>query len=197
MRTTTVLVFAMVFCGAGLRAQEPAQPATASLQKVFSNLGPSTSAYYPEGWSLSGPSTGLYADFLALPFTPKAHAHVSVVLAAIGYSSGTNQINLSLYSDYNGVPGSLLAGPVTVANLPSYGSCCELAAARFPSSVAVSAGIQYWIVADTPPSGAGSDFQGGWQGVNSSLKFGISPGSGWFPLPGNAEPAGAAYGTIP
>lgn len=100
--------------------------------------------------------------------------------AAAEYSCGANQVNLSLYSDHSGAPGTLLAGPVTATNLPIYFSCCKLAVANFSTGVSVTAGTQYWVVADTPSSGTGSDFNGVWEWVGPSKStVGVSNGGGW------------------
>lgn len=214
MKKTTIFVFAVALCSASLRAQEPksimwhgdtfpfegpAQDAPAALQKIFSNLGPSTSAYSLAGWAVWGPNYG-YTQFIAMPFTPKANAHVQQVRAAVQYtSSGANQVNLSLYSDAGGMPGVLLAGPVTVKNVPVWPSCCKLAIATFTTGVPITAGTRYWVVADTPTTGTGSDFSGGWNWVPpSKLLFGIDQGGGWSSTQAYIEePAGAVYGTIP
>jgi len=52
-------------------------------------------------------------------------------------------VNFSLYSDANGVLGTLLAGPITVTNLPRTFTCCALAVANFAAAVPVIAGIRY------------------------------------------------------
>jgi hypothetical protein len=139
-----------------------------------------------------------YEQFLALPFKSTKAAHVQQVRAAVQYNkSGANQVRLSLYSDSSGTPGTLLAGPVTVKNLPTYFTCCKLATATFASSVAIAAHTQYWIVADTPSSGAGSDFAGVWNFAPSKLRVGGDQGTGWYSFQGQQEPAGAVYGMIP
>jgi len=215
MRKTGMFVFALALCSASLYAQKPktveyggsvrfegpAQEAPATLMKIYSNLGPATSAYSSSAWSLNGPNSAAgLSQFIAMPFTPKANAHVSQVRAALQYNgSGANRVNLSLYSDASGVPGVLLAGPVTVKNLPTYFSCCKLASATF-DNVAVTAGTQYWVVADTPAAGTGSDFYGVWAFVPpSKLSVGADVGGGgWFSFQASVqEPAGAVYGTIP
>ena len=129
-----------------------------------------------------------------------SNSHVLQVQVAIQYfGSGANQVNLSIYADSGGVPGTLLAGPVTVTNLPSAGTCCLLAVATF-SPLAITGGTQYWVVADTPLSGTGSDFSGGWAAViKPDLPMATNCGScsGWFSFNANGLAAGAVVGTIP
>jgi hypothetical protein len=135
-----------------------------------------------------------------MPFKPKANSHASQLRAAIQYNgSGANQVNLSLYSDVSGAPGVLLAGPVTAKNMPTYYTCCKTAIVNIPS-VALTAGVQYWVVADTPATGTGSDFDGVWDFVPASkiLVGAAEAGGAWFSFAaGLNEPAGAVYGTTP
>jgi len=54
------------------------------------------------------------------------------------------------------------------------------------------------VTADTPASGTGSDFVGGWNFIYKTLLFGGNQGSGWYSAYGDEEElAGAVYGTIP
>jgi hypothetical protein len=70
-----------------------------------------------------------------------------------------------------------------VTDVPVEFACCKLAVANFATSVAITAGVQYWIVADTASSGTGSDFNGVWSPTPpSKLAVGINEGSGWFPF---------------
>jgi hypothetical protein len=217
MRLNTMFVLGAALCSASLYAQgpktthwtgpahqsvEPAEVQPATLQKLFSNLGSSTDAYYADsGWTLSGPeSTDGFTQFVALPFTVASNAHVKKMVAAATYNaSGANQVNLSLYDDANGAPGTLIAGPVTVTNLESFGGCCKLAIATFSTAVAITGGAQYWVVADTPNTGTGSDFSGVWNFVALPNDFfGINLGAGWNSYQAStSEPAGAVYGSIP
>jgi hypothetical protein len=144
MKKTAVFVFALALCSASLFAQKaktieytgsigvPTAEQPETLTKIFSNLGPAATAYSSGAWLETGPlSAGASSQFIAMPFKPKANSHVSQLRAAIQWDgSGANQINLSLYSDVSGAPGVLLAGPVTVTNLPTYFTCCKLAIRR-------------------------------------------------------------------
>jgi len=215
MKKIAMFAFAIALGSVNLHAQQPrtvkspggyvftapSQEVPAALTKIFSNLGPKTDAFTYDGWSLDGPNSSAgFSQFAAMAFTPKKDAHVSQLRAAVQYNgTGANQVNLSLYSDSDGAPGVLLAGPVTVTNLPVFYTCCTLAIANF-TAVAVTAGTQYWVVADTPATGTGSDFNGAWAFIPPYNNFTATnfDGNGWYAQQGAIfEPAGAVYGTIP
>jgi len=177
----------------------PERPRSAGLKKIYSNLGPKANLYDDEnGWAVSGPNSG-GTHFFALPFVPKTNATVEQIGAALQYNGrGANQVNISIYSDNAGLPGTLLAGPTTVANLPNAGTCCVLAVANF-SPLAVTAGNTYWIVADTPLSGMGSDFAGAWEWLGKPIYLqGYGDGTGWFGYDTTpAQAAAEVLGTVP
>jgi hypothetical protein len=188
----------------GSSVHVPAQEPPADLQKIYSNLGSSKTDLYDDqvGFAMAGPNAeGEFTPdtFWAMQFTPTDDSHVTQVRVGVQYSgSGANQVNISIYGDTNGLPGTLLAGPVTVKDLPDWPSCCALAVAKF-SPLAVTSGTQYWVVANTPASGTGSDFTGVWtlvvQGKNPS--HAIYDAGTWGPQPGLAIPSGEVLGTIP
>jgi hypothetical protein len=180
----------------------PAQDIAEGLKTIYTNLGPKNDAYLSsDGWSIPGFNSfgGSSSAFeIALPFPPKSNSHVSQVRAGLQYDGGgSNQVNFGIYSDASGTPGTLLAGPVTVANLPIFPSCCTLAVANF-TLLALNAGTQYWIVANTPISGQGSDFVGVWNWNHKTLPYAASNSvNGWFAEIGDTWPAGAVLGTVP
>jgi hypothetical protein len=222
IKLSASLLCALALCGASLLAQEPAaatktlttnekskvhvpDPAPAGLVAIFSNLGPSANAYNDEfGAVVAGPaSTAAISFAYALPFTPKSNAHVHAIRAAMSYLQGTGgatQVNLSIYTDANGVPGTILAGPITLANLPAFGTCCQLGTAKLTTPLPVRAGTRYWIVADTPTSGTGDDFYGVWEFVVPTpfLQASNVGGFVWAPVNGGYQDAAAGvFGTIP
>jgi len=172
----------------------------AGLKIIYSNLGKKGDLYTEGGYELYGPESVLgqgYSIFEAMQFTPKSDSHVEQVQVAVQYGgSGANQINLNIYGSSDGVPATLLAGPVTVTNLSDLGTCCDLAVANF-SPVAVTAGTQYWVVADTPLTGLGSDFIGGWSVITKKIPFAGGNSSGWHSGDAQTLPAGEVLGTIP
>jgi hypothetical protein len=216
MKRTLLLVCVLTLCNLMLLAQTgkrprivhttekfaihiPPQEAPATLTKIYSNLGTMTNLYTDyEGWYIGGPNATNGTGFFGMAFTPKSNSHVSMVQVALQYVSGANQVNLSIYSDSAGAPKTLLAGPVTVVNLPTYGTCCSLAFAHF-FPVAVTGATQYWVVADTPLTGTGSDLNGAWDWVaKPTYPTAFDNGSGWQGFMALAEePAGEVLGTIP
>jgi hypothetical protein len=176
----------------------------AGLVAIYSNLGPTTNAYNDSfGELVAGPASVSALSFAyALPFTPKSNAHVRELRAALSYidTGGATQVNLSIYSDASGVPGTILAGPVTLTNLPEFGTCCTLPLAVLPTPLAVTAGTQYWIVADTPSTGTGDDFYGVWEFIYPKPFVQASNVGGflWSQTFGGMEDAAAGvFGTVP
>jgi hypothetical protein len=179
----------------------PPQEAPAGLKKIYNNLGKSKTDLYEDtqGWGIFGPNSGgCCIDFAGMPFTPKSDSYVSQVQVAVQYFSGANQVNLSIYSDSYGAPGTLLAGPVTVTNLPEAGTCCTLAVASF-TPLAVTGGTQYWVIVNTPLTGTGSDFSGVWVDVVKPVipVAEYSSEVGWTGLNADWLMAAEVLGTIP
>jgi len=168
------------------------------LKKIYTNPGTKTDPYWVNAysWAPLGANTTNGPHFIALPFTPKSDSTVEQVQVAVFYKSGDNQVNLSIYADAGGIPGTLLAGPVTVTNLAAAGTCCNLTVANF-TPLAVAAGTQYWAVADTPLTGTGSDFIGVWNHVAKDLPISFNRGNGWKSDTADNLPAGEVLGTIP
>ncbi len=177
----------------------PGQDVPATLTRIYSNLGSSaTDLYYDtDGLPIQGPNENNGdAVFEGMQFTPAADSHVSEVRVAVQYGGvGTNLVDLNIYSDSSGVPGTLLAGPVAVSGLPDFGTCCTLAVAKF-SAVAVTAGTRYWVVANT---GADSDALDIWDTVvqGKTLTSSVEADGTWYEEPGLLLPAGEVLGTVP
>jgi hypothetical protein len=150
--------------GSGVAA--PNSASAAAKVTIFTNLGPATEPYFPGiGALISGKTSGAGGEGLeALPFTPRTSAHAKTLAAAIAHTSGTKRVNLGLYTDNGGVPGTLLPGSQgSTTDFPDSGDCCDLAMVRLPGvGVALAAGRQYWLVA-SPDEINAPDFQGIWQ----------------------------------
>jgi hypothetical protein len=170
----------------------PPQASPEGSKIIYSNLKSKTDLYNDNyGWAIS------LEESVAIPFTPKSDSHVSEVGVPVKYLGGTNQVNVSIYSGPGNVPETLLAGPVTVTNLPDAGTCCTLSVASF-SSIAISAGTQYWVVVGTPSSGTGSDFEGVWDSVAKIIPVAFNfQDNGWTGISADDLPACEVRGTIP
>lgn len=210
MKTATMCIFAVTLCGANLHAQKttttpghatefvkPTEAVPGALQKIFSNLGPPTNAYIANGYYVAGPNSALgSSQSVGLPFVATQNATAEVLAAAISWnSSGANEVNLSLYSDASGNPGTVLAGPVTVRRLPTFGTCCTVAKAVI-TPTPLTAGTVYWIVADLPSTGTGSDSEDVWDSVAQLNIAADVADAGWFNFAANLTPAGAVLGTL-
>ena len=64
----------------------------------------------------------------------------------VGHIEGTNSINVGIWSDVGGVPGTELAGK-DATGLPTFGTCCATVTVK--AAVSLTAGQQYWAVLST------------------------------------------------
>jgi hypothetical protein len=210
LRNILVMVCLLVLCNLTMLAQTekgrqiihtterspihvPPEEAAAALKTIYNNMGSSKTDLYDDtyGWIVT------INESVAIPFTPKSNAHISQVEVAMQYSAGTNQVNVSIHEGAGDIPGKLLAGPVTVTNLPEQGTCCTLAVASF-SPLAVSAGTQYWVIVGPPRTGTGSDFEGAWEAVvKPDIPVALNDAGRWSQLNAYTLPAGEVLGTIP
>jgi hypothetical protein len=130
---------------------------------IFENIGykyPKGMYFCCYGATISGPNSALGAEYWAAEaFTPASNASVSEVQVGVGYVEGTKTVNVGLYSDAGGVPGTALAGK-DIAMVTSFGSCCGILDLKIKSGVAVTAGTQYWVVVSTDSKNA--DLFGAW-----------------------------------
>jgi hypothetical protein len=178
-------------------AIQPMQKPSASSTVIYSNIGPSASDAYNDttGYYVLGPdnSVGLSEQAIGQPFTPKTSAHVTDLLVAVQWISGTKLVNVGLYSDSGGTVGTWLAGGESSA-IPVFGSCCHVVDVAI-SSTAITGGQQYWIVASSDDTN-GPDFTGVYDASNLANIAGDVGQEGWFSFTTNT-PAAAARGTIP
>jgi hypothetical protein len=130
----------------------PAPKEDAGLKIIAGNFSRYPDATYFSIWGntvAQGGSNFPFQTWVAVAFTPAANATVTKLEVSAGrQGGGTAGFELGLYSDNNGVPGTLIKG-VHVSNLPSYGECCAVAEANDPAGIPVTAGTQYWVVVST------------------------------------------------
>jgi hypothetical protein len=172
----------------------------AGTKTIFSNLGPSTNAYYDgNGWLVCGPSSSLdESQWIGLPFIPAQNSTVTKISVSVGYDgSGANQFILSLNNDSSGSVGTVIEQK-TMKNLPTFGTCCTLVTWKLKTPQPVTAGTQYWVVASTPTSGTGDDTLAAWAfSIYDWFDYNIESG-GWTGSFGfTGIPAAGVFGTIP
>ena len=172
--------------GPAIRPFTQAPAAEPGLVKVFDNLLPAKT--YPDGTyfcclatAIAGPSNGYIAQqWWAEAFTPAVNATVTKIEVAVTWMEGTNGVNIGLYTDANGVPGTPLVSR-DVDNLGAFGGCCLTVSLKDKAGTAVTAGTQYWVVLSTDSKNA--DFLGSWNYNTSDevtkINQAINTGSGW------------------
>jgi hypothetical protein len=173
-------------------------PATVT---IYSDLGPSTTDEYndTDGYCVAGSTpTGATCStdeqWIGMPFTPKQGSHATQLQVAVGIFAGTNAFELALYNDVSGLPGTPLK-TVEIHNAPTFGSCCTLVIASLGTpGVALTAGTQYWVVAQADDTHAPT-FTGAWALANNFIAYNAAQG-GWANFP-SAPEAGAVKGTVP
>lgn len=118
--------------------------------KIFNNIGykyPKGLYFCCYGGTISGPNSQLgFQVWQAVAFTPGASTTVTKIRVGLGYFSGANSVNIGLYSDSGGVPGTSLYAK-DVSGMPNGGSCCVTMTIK--PNIAVTAGTQYWVVVST------------------------------------------------
>jgi hypothetical protein len=179
----------------GVRTAAPTTPP--KLTTIFSNLGPTPTNAYNDttGYYVLGPtnSVGLPEQAIGVPFVPATTSHVKQLQVAVGWISGTELVNVGLYSDNGGTVGTLLAGG-EASIMPAFGTCCNLVTVNI-STTTVTAGTQYWIVASSDDTNA-PDFTAVFQASNLAIIAGDVGLEGWSSFTTNT-PAAAAKGTVP
>jgi hypothetical protein len=126
----------------------------------------------------------------ALPFIPAANVRVKTVRAAIDYygPEQTEEVNLGIYRDNDGVPGTLLPGAQgSSTGVSAYGACCDFATVRFlGAGIALTGGVQYWLVG-SPNNVDAPEFDGFWQITSECLYANLKPAQEqfWFAFGGD------------
>jgi hypothetical protein len=184
--------------GTGIYAAPPRHDAGAKL--IFSNIGkkyPLGLYFCCSGATISGPDSGLgFQSWPAMQFVPSINATVTELDVAVEWIEGTNEVDLGLYADAGGVPGTLLK-TFTATDLQSDGGCCGLAVGKDKEGIPVVGGTPYWVAVTTDKNG--TDTFASWE-FNSTdqldaLPSAVNKGSGWV-TNGGAVPAAsfAVYG---
>lgn len=122
---------------------------------VFSNFNSNPANLY-DG-SDAYPVSGQPPQAWAMGFTPSSTYVLTQIDVAIGLGSGTSSVDVAVYSDSGGSPGSALTS-WTVSSLPEAFSCCAVVTLIPGTSITLNAGTPYWVLAS-----ASSDTWAFWQ----------------------------------
>jgi hypothetical protein len=170
----------------------------AKLPAIFSNFA----TLYPKGVYnasngavVAGPNNFQGQSWLAAAFTPATTATVQEIDVAAGFINGAkNVVQIGLYSDASGIPGTKLWSGNAV--LPTFGLCCAIIVKHDKGAVTVTAGTQYWVALTTLSSDP--NFYGAWNlNVLDQVDTFVTAtnfGNGWNALPTNPNFAFGVYG---
>jgi len=179
----------------------PFTDSTNAAVTLYTNLGPTTTNEYydADGYCVTGnnqATCGSSEQWIATPFTATKASHATQLQAAIQYQAGTNELQLSLYNDVGGAPGTSLK-TVEVRNAPAAGTCCTLVSAPLGTpGVALTAGTQYWVVASADDTRAAT-FAGYWAFTNFANVAYNPAQAGWTVFQDFGSEAVAVKGTVP
>jgi hypothetical protein len=113
---------------------------------IYSNFAPSYSYDPNDGWTESGPDSGVGPFMQAMAFTPTKGTYLLTRLdVALGWISGTNGYTLELRADRGGVPGRKIAA-WRVTGLPTFGSNNTIETIRVHDLILLLPRHQYWLV---------------------------------------------------
>ena len=115
---------------------------------IFDSIG--TGGYNCcSGWTISGPSSVIGSTiWSADQITPTVSGKVTKLVAGVGYVTGNNAVQLAIYSDASGVPGTLLWSG-DASNLPVFGSTSTTTISLKVKKVKITSGTPYWVAVQT------------------------------------------------
>lgn len=184
--------------GSGIYTAPPAHDIGATV--IFSNIGTKyrKGLYFCcSGATISGPDSVLqFQSWPAMQFTPSTDATVTEIDVAVEWISGTDEVDLDVYTDAGGVPGTLLK-TFKATGLQFVGGCCSLAVGKDRKGIPIIAGTPYWIAVTSDANGP--DTFGSWEFNTTNqldaVPSAVNKGSGWV-TNGGAVPAAsfAVYG---
>jgi hypothetical protein len=148
------------------------------------------------GWTVSGPSSQIGEQiWSAIQITPTVSGRLKHVVAGVGYVTGSNAAELAIYSDANGVPGTMLWS-ADVSNLPVFGTTSTTTVkAKVGTRVKIRANKPFWVAVQTDSNSANT-----WDAWNESnttdAPLAQNTGSGWTNFGSNPAGAVTLYGRV-
>ncbi len=130
-------------------------PATGDI--IYNNLGPDDSYNTGTGWTIGSSANLEVGPELIIGGGQDVGVNffLDSVDAAIGYSQGVNQIELSLFDSVDGLPGNVLE-TVVVTNLPIFGRGDPPTTFEFSGNTVLEAGTTYFLIASSVNDGNSS-----------------------------------------
>lgn len=176
------------------RAQLPA--ANAGLKTFYSTFsaGPSNAYDAASGWTVVAEAASPFGQqHVAMAFTPSESGVVKTIHVAVGYMGGNNGVTVSLNSDAQGVPGTVLH-KADVIDLPQFGTCCLTSSFSTKKGARLTAGTQYWVVVKTGKKTANTS--AAWNHNNAGFvgTVAFDKGSGWLARSGSVSAAFSVLG---
>lgn len=173
----TVVAVSLVLAGLAL-----AQDSPKGLYKIHNNLGRTQDGLCfsrSEGWVVGG------GQSIAMPFTPKADAKLTVMTIGLVhclYGCGPNQGIVTLSEDSNGLPGNTIYS-WKFQNVDFFvWRGCYLTGAKLKKGVGLKKGSQYWLVALSYDD-ATNAWAYTWNNTQGSFAYDEN-NSGWVPVYG-------------
>jgi hypothetical protein len=119
---------------------------------IFSNIG----AKYPKGEyfccfgdTISGVDSVIKSqNWVAAQFASLNDVMVTEIDVAAEWASGTDEIDIGLYEDKDGIPGRLLKR-FKATGLQGISGCCALAVGKDTTGIAIKGGRPYWVALTT------------------------------------------------
>ncbi len=123
--------------------------ATASADILYSTLGPNGEYDTQNFWFVDG--SNYNNQVMAMPFTPSSSGTMTdAVLALSNYAGGNNPIDLYLYNDNGGQPGTQLATLTQQGTIQPFSDGGSLIQFNCNGCGTVMGKTQYWLVAWEP-----------------------------------------------
>ena len=170
-----------LLCAVGLVALLFAGVAQADV--IFDNFGPGNSYQAGSGWTVSGAASPTGAAYVeGMSFTPTGSYTLNALDVAVGWAVSTadNSLNLALYDDAGGLPGSIPLESWSGLVVPDFaGNNSPISVSSLVHPV-LSNGTPYWLVASV-----GTDTQ--WDAWNLNSVGDLGPivyslnGGPWSP----------------
>jgi hypothetical protein len=156
---------------------------------IYNNFGPSGSYETDLAWTVSGTTSAFGAVTSAMEFTASLTAAVAEVDLAVGLSSGTNSVVVSLMTDNGGTPGLLLESYSFVNQMGTFTDNNPPLVGISVTHPLLMAGTNYWLVVAPGATDTNADWNQTTQDVRGTLAQSTDGGATWSSF--GSEPLGA------